>query len=132
MHDAYNRARMASVDPIDLYPIIIREARYGGTYEGGVWVAFSNAETGLPESAFGDDNECLSFWKSTRSDLVGRGNTPNDAYDDLIYRHATYTGPSRPNGMQLLQRTNEATAVCSDPQIRALLHEIAHYLGDRI
>jgi len=66
--------------PLELYPVIVRESRYGGVYEGGAWFAFSGF--GFPTDAIGNDAECSAFWWSDRSILMGRG--------DLILRHEMY------------------------------------------
>lgn len=70
---------------LDLYPVSIYQTRYGGVYEGldALWFAVSGD---FPESAVGDDDDCLDFWLSDASLLVGRGKTPNEALVNLIQR----------------------------------------------
>lgn len=51
---------------LGLYPVTIREARYG-SYEGGQWVLITG--THEPEEdteAFGEDPDCRSFWNERR------------------------------------------------------------------
>jgi hypothetical protein len=65
------------------YPITITQARYGGTYEGGEWVAFHLLPEDIPEKAFGDDVTCVSWW-SDHGDGVGTGSTPQEAHERLL------------------------------------------------
>ena len=69
-----------------LYPIIIRESRYGGIYEGGRWFAIARCDR-IPEDAVGDDVHASHFWNSPDAFLIGVGETPNDALDDLYGRY---------------------------------------------
>lgn len=70
---------------LGLYPVSIHQTRYGGVYEGrdALWFAVSGD---VPEDAVGDDDECLDFWLSDASLLVGRGRTPNEALVNLLDR----------------------------------------------
>lgn len=74
-----------AIQTLNLYPVSIHQTRYGGVYEGvdALWFAVSGD---LPDSAVGDDDECLDFWLSDASLLVGRGRTPNEALVNLIQR----------------------------------------------
>jgi len=81
--------------PLELYPVIVRESRYGGVYEGGAWFAFSGF--GFPTDAIGNDAECSAFWGSDRSILMGRGDSPDGAVTDLILRHEMYGNISKEN-----------------------------------
>lgn len=80
-------------DLTTLYPIIVVQSRYGGTYEGGSWHALPNADAawtwseGYAEYMFGGDQEAMIFWKSPDAAKVGRGNTPNAAVLDLLERN---------------------------------------------
>lgn len=72
------------------YPIVIRQARYSGVYEGGEWIATASTPA-IPEPAFfdyltGDDEDALSLFLSHGASLIGRGKTPNDALVDLERR----------------------------------------------
>jgi len=76
-------------DPgFELYPIVIRQTRYSGLYEGGEWAAFPNVYTTLDNAAFGDDKSCSAYWCSPAAKRVGLGSTPQEAYEDLIRRNA--------------------------------------------
>ena len=49
--------------PLEMYPVSIRESRYGGLYEGGAW--FANAKCDfMPNDAIGSDDEACDFWSS--------------------------------------------------------------------
>jgi len=75
-----------------LYPIIVVQSRYGGTYEGGEWHALPNADAAWMWSdayakyMFGDDEDAVDFWQSPEAWKVGRGGTPNAAVLDLMER----------------------------------------------
>jgi hypothetical protein len=65
-------------EPIQLKVCVIA-TRYGGGYEGGAFAAVPvNA---LTSEAFGDDLSAASWWHYNRQ-LVGVGNTPNEALLD--------------------------------------------------
>lgn len=74
---------------IDLYPVLIFQTRYGGTYEGGSWAAIANCDV-IPEDAIGCDTECADWWYSEESKLVGVGNTPDEAYVKMLIKHKAY------------------------------------------
>ena len=65
------------------YPITITQARYGGAYEGGEWIAFHLHPREIPEQAFGDDATCIGWWLDY-GDGVGRGATAERAREDLV------------------------------------------------
>ena len=65
------------------YPITITQARYGGAYEDGEWVAFHLGPDEIPEEAFADDVMCMSWWLD-HGDGVGRGSTPEEARQNLV------------------------------------------------
>ena len=77
----------------DPYPVTIVRSRYGGTYEPGRWLAWPLYEDQLPIGWAGGDAECHRFWSEYRRP-VGSGDTPQDAYDDLLVKIA----PITPNG----------------------------------
>ena len=76
-----------------LYPIMVVQSRYGGTYEGGAWHALPSADAGwmwseaYSEYMFGDDGDAVEFWQSPEAKMVGVGNTPNSAVLDLLERN---------------------------------------------
>ena len=72
------------------YPIVIRQSRYSGVYEGGAWIATASTPA-IPEPMFfdyltGDDEDAIDLFLSHGADLIGRGDTPNDALHDLERR----------------------------------------------
>lgn len=73
-----------------LYPIVIRESRYNGVYEKGMWHAIANcvSETWNMEYfeyLYGDDEDAIAFWwESDAAKKVGVGATPNKALEDLF------------------------------------------------
>lgn len=77
---------------LGLYPVVVRQSRYSGIYEGGLWFAIPNhEEMGLAEQyvdyLYGDDCDAVDFWDSELAKTFGVGNTPNEAVADLIKKH---------------------------------------------
>lgn len=69
-----------------MYPIIIRESRYSGAYEGGRWFAYHAdipLTLGYYEYLEGDDCDAVDFWSSDAAKLIGVGDTPNEALADM-------------------------------------------------
>ena len=64
------------------YPTTIIFDRYGSTYSGGIWLAFPCLFDHIPDEVEGDDGECSTFWNSYDK-AVGKGNTPQEAFDSL-------------------------------------------------
>jgi hypothetical protein len=76
--------RRSGDDPLrSPYPITITPARYGGVYEDGEWLAFHLSPKDIPEEAFGDDRTCAAWW-GDHGDGVGKGGTPQEAYENLL------------------------------------------------
>lgn len=71
---------------IRLYPIVISQSRYSGVYEGGTWFCIPNCES-IPEDAIGDDCDCVDFWTSEKSNLIGVGNTPDLALVSMLKKN---------------------------------------------
>jgi hypothetical protein len=67
--------------------------RYSGTYSGGRWTAWNMHRHQIPDEPDGGDITAVDFWlKAGGSDnqpLVGRGDTPDEAYADLKRRLAS-------------------------------------------
>jgi len=76
----------------DLYPVMIRQARYSGIYEGGKWIAIGNYEDVDLEGYFhGDDHEAIDLFDSEAGKLIGVGTTPNEALDDMLSKYREKT-----------------------------------------
>jgi len=71
------------------YPIVIRQSRYGGVYESGKWFALANCDAipadDLMDYLEGDDCDAFYFFDNP-ANIIGIGNTPNDAHLDLIHK----------------------------------------------
>lgn len=70
----------------DVYPVTIITTRYCGTYEGGaLWVAFNDhCDSEALHGAMGGDIQCSTFFEVyERFKPIGRGQTPEEAYQDL-------------------------------------------------
>jgi len=82
-----------TTENLTLYPIVIRESRYQGTYEGGKWHAIPecNSDTwnmDYFEYLHGDDDAATKFWwESDAAKKIGVGKTPNDALADLFKKN---------------------------------------------
>ena len=69
----------------EIYPLTIISDRYGGTYSGGDFTAWNLDYYEIPTGPAEDDVSCMLFWDTTDI-VVGRGNTPQEAVDDLRQR----------------------------------------------
>ena len=65
-----------------IYPCIIVRDRYNGVYSGGSFTAWNEYIRDVPPEIGYGDSECSSFWDEYDG-LVGRGHTPQEAYNDL-------------------------------------------------
>lgn len=77
-----------------IWPVTIVKARYQGSYEGGLWLAFDCQYWQVPEAVYGDDISCSTFFdeynKSNRKKnplKIGRGETPEEALKDLVAQY---------------------------------------------
>jgi hypothetical protein len=82
-------ARVA--DGVHPYETLIFGTRYGGCYEGPPWDCNWAAVGGGTveewrefEGASGGDNACADWWDDMWNAPIGRGDTPNGAYADLV------------------------------------------------
>lgn len=61
--------------------------RYGGTYSNGRFIAvpvsYQSVEFYLDGSPMDDDNSVQELWDRASGLIVGRGQSPNEAYEDL-------------------------------------------------
>lgn len=110
---------------VSLYPIIVVQSRYGGTYEGGEWHAIPNADAAwswsdaYTEYMFGGDEDAIDFWYSDEAKIVGRGGTPNAAVLDLIERHTGVGQWGYDNEPTAIRETSEARTGSADGQADA-------------
>lgn len=72
----------------ELYPCTIIMDRYGGAYSGGAWLAFALECCFIPQEIDDDDITCMDFWldNNNKNLIVGRGNSPQSAYENLLER----------------------------------------------
>jgi hypothetical protein len=76
----------------DLYPVMIRQARYSGIYEGGKWIAIGNYEDVDLDGYFhGGDCDAWDLFDSEAGQLIGVGETPNEALDDMLSKYSSKT-----------------------------------------
>jgi hypothetical protein len=69
-----------------IMPVTITPDRYRGTYSGGMWLAFPLSPPVVPDGPFGGDVFANDWWAELGDVPVGRGETPDRAYDDLSRR----------------------------------------------
>ena len=64
----------------------VKNARGGQTYEGGKWLAFNeHFDEHVIDGAQGDDVTCAVFFDTdAKLKPIGRGDNPNEAYNDLM------------------------------------------------
>ncbi len=77
----------------DIYPLTIVKDRYTGTYSGGIFTAWNIEADEVPTDIYGDDTECRNFWSDAL--VVGRGDTAEEAEEDLERRIAESNGDSK-------------------------------------
>ena len=68
----------------EVYPLTIISDRYDGAYSDGAFTAWNLYYNNVPEEIDAGDVECREFWESDHGYIVGKGNTPNEAAEDLI------------------------------------------------
>jgi hypothetical protein len=75
------------------YPLTILMDRYSGMSAGGTFTAWNREAEEIPYEVSGGDFEAIGYWEKYYKNydkiqyqwqVVGIGNTPNDAVDDLI------------------------------------------------
>lgn len=77
------------------YPLTIIEDRYSGVYSHGIFTAWNRYADCVPDEIDGGDITAYDFWNEYRdeydmithsADIVGLGNTPEEAVKDLMRR----------------------------------------------
>ena len=70
----------------DFYPVTIIDDRYGGCYSGGKYLAFNLEPWDVPRGvSWGGDMDCAEFWTDEAYKyMVGKGDTPDEAYQDFV------------------------------------------------
>lgn len=66
------------------YPLTIICDRYNGAYSGGRFTAWPVDEWMVPRLHCGDDGQCMTFWNEIKAGIVGVGDTPDKALENLI------------------------------------------------
>jgi hypothetical protein len=86
---------------LSVYPATVVQARFNGSYEGAPWLCFPVQARSLADPFWhewdGDEIACESFWRCARLQerLIGRGDSPTAAYDDLINQACARVGVDR-------------------------------------
>lgn len=77
--EAERRIKMCNI-----WPLTIISDRYDGVYSGGKWTAWNMNHWDISDMVSGDDMDCPDFF-STPNLIYGRGETPEEAIDDLKF-----------------------------------------------
>lgn len=78
-----------------LCPITIVMDRYMGAYSKGKFTAWNLDPQEVPKEIDADDSTCRNFWDSKyvkKYVICGKGDTPNEAYQDLNKKFASRFG----------------------------------------
>ena len=67
----------------EIYPLTVILDRYNGVYSGAKYLAFNLYPDCVPCDVLGDDMDCPDFWAKKHSFPIGKGNTMQDAVDNL-------------------------------------------------
>lgn len=78
--------------PIELYPTVITEDRYGGGYSGGNWIAIAEAEPArlalVWAGVHGEDIPAARFWEVYADERwIAVGESPDKALENLIAKN---------------------------------------------
>jgi hypothetical protein len=75
-----------------LYPVTIVMDRYDGCYSKSKWLAIQCNSDDIPDEIGGGDPEEESFWRDHDDSKfpIGKGATPNEAYEDLKIKAKKY------------------------------------------
>jgi len=65
------------------YPITIIADRYSGIYSGGLFMCWPLDYYEIPVEPDASDVPCANFWETYDKNLVGFGDTPDEALQDL-------------------------------------------------
>lgn len=72
--------------PHETWPVAIFQSRYSGVYEGGTWFSVANSDTiDMENGPYGDDESCAE-WFSINKSIVGVGETPDEALQNLKFK----------------------------------------------
>ena len=67
----------------NIYPCTIINDRYNGSYSCAKWTAWELEINEIPYQIDLCDVTCQNFWEDYEG-VVGKGNTPDEAYNDLL------------------------------------------------
>lgn len=67
-----------------VYPATIAADRYNGTYSGALFTAWNCFPNEVPEEIFYSEERSAVFWENANNDEIGKGDTPDMAYRDLV------------------------------------------------
>jgi len=75
-----------------IFPVTIVMDRYGGGYSGGEWLAIQCNCDDVPDEIGGGDPDEESFWREHDDTKlpIGKGETPDKAYEDLKVKAKKY------------------------------------------
>lgn len=113
----------------DIFPVTIINDRYGGCYSKGAFLAFNLEPWDVPKGvSWGGDVDCAEFWADEAPKyVIGKGNTPNEAYRDLVEK--LQTKEKEPNNHQLDPKNIFENFIegASNKMARTMGHSIAEH-----
>ena len=74
----------------DIYPCTIIADRYDGSFSGAPWTAWRLSAWEIPDEVEAGDEECHDWWAKQDKSLIGLGQSPQEAYDDLKQKIQAY------------------------------------------
>lgn len=86
------KVELENLEKGSTYPVTIVMDRYSGSYSGAQWLAFQSDPEDLPEEIGASDPDEEDFWRNHSDEQrpIGKGNTPNEAYMDLLPKLVVY------------------------------------------
>jgi len=72
----------------ECYPLTIVNDRYSGAYSGAEYLAFNLSYDEIPDYIGGCDMDEMQFWDFGEHEkyIIGKGNTVQEAYSDLLIK----------------------------------------------
>lgn len=92
LNEITKKIELENLSKGDLFPVTIVADRYDGCYSGGKWLALQVNCDDVPDEIGASDPDEEMFWRE-HDDMrfpIGKGNTPNEALADLIFKAKRY------------------------------------------
>lgn len=76
----------------EIYPLTVVKDRYNGTYTGGKYLAWNKEPNEVPRVFQGECDADIVSIADMLKNLYGKGNTPEEAIDDLAEKMEKFGG----------------------------------------